>query len=515
MDRKLTIYFTSDIHGYFAPTDYANNCRAASGLANCAANFTHDRNTLILDGGDTLQGSPFTYWLYSRTEEKSLIPAKLMTLAGYDYITLGNHDFNYGVKELERYLGALEDLECENPAMGFGCLCANVEGLRHNARYAISYMGNGLRVGICGVTSQFIPNWEKPENIEGVTFTDAFETARDVLAELKKEKVDITICLYHGGFENDVDTGKPLSQTRENEGWRICQELDYDILLTGHQHMPFADKCVNGTWTCQPPDKARQYIRMDVTVSDTGKVTARSELCPAGDVTPEAFQELLDPLEAETAKFLDTPLGHLDTALRPSEPLDRALNGSLIANFFNQVQLEASGADISCTCLANTLRGFDENVTVRDIVASYVFPNTLKTIRVDRAVLTKALERSADYFAFDEHGEIKVSDSFLKPIVAHFNFDFISGIEATIDLRKAPGERVSSILYKGEELSPDRTLTMCLNNYRASGAGGYEFYADCETVREQTEEISELIINYVDRHRDIVVDKTRWLTIIK
>ena len=54
MDRKLTIYFTSDIHGYFAPTDYANNCRAASGLANCAANFTHDRNTLILDGGDTL-----------------------------------------------------------------------------------------------------------------------------------------------------------------------------------------------------------------------------------------------------------------------------------------------------------------------------------------------------------------------------------------------------------------------------------------------------------------------------
>jgi 2',3'-cyclic-nucleotide 2'-phosphodiesterase/3'-nucleotidase len=231
-------------------------------------------------------------------------------------------------------------------------------------------------------------------------------------------------------------------------------------------------------------------------------------------VTPEAFTELLEPLEAETAKFLDTPLGHLDTALRPAEPLDRALNGSLIANFFNQVQLEASGADISCTCLANTLRGFSEDVTVRDIVASYVFPNTLKTIRVDRAVLTKALERSADYFAFDENGEIKVSDSFLKPIVAHFNFDFIAGIEATIELRKAPGERVTSILYRGEELPEDKTLTMCLNNYRASGAGGYEFYADCETVREQPEEISELIINYVDRHRDIVVDKTKWLKVL-
>ena len=504
MDRKLTIYFTSDIHGYFSPTDYANNCRAASGLANCAANFTHDRDTLILDGGDTLQGSPFTYWLYSRTEEKSLIPARLMTLAGYDFVTLGNHDFNYGTAELERYIEAL----------GAKCLCANALGLRGVGRCAVVALDNGLRVGLTAVTSQFIPNWEKPENIEGLTFTDAFEAARDVLAEMKAQKPDITICLYHGGFENDVDTGRPLSKTLENEGWRICRELDYDILLTGHQHMPFADRCVNGTWTSQPPDKARQYVRVDVTVDEDGIVTAHSELCEPGNVTPEAFTEVLEPLEAETAKFLDTPLGHLDTALRPSEPLDRALSGSLIANFFNQVQLEASNADISCTCLANTLRGFSEDVTVRDIVASYVFPNTLKTIRVDRAVLTKALERSADYFAFDENGAVKVSDSFLKPIVAHFNFDFIAGIEAAIDLRKKPGERVTSIRYRGEELPEDKTLTMCLNNYRASGAGGYEFYADCETVREQPEEISELIINYVDRHRDIVVDKTRWLTVL-
>ena len=73
---------------------------------------------------------------------------------------------------------------------------------------------------------------------------------------------------------------------------------------------------------------------------------------------------------------------------------------------------------------------------------------------------------------------------------------------------------MTSIRYRGEELPEDKTLTMCLNNYRASGAGGYEFYADCETVREQPEEISELIIGYVDKHRDITVDKTKWLTVL-
>ena len=257
-----------------------------------------------------------------------------------------------------------------------------------------------------------------------------------------------------------------------------------------------------------------EYVTPDVTVDDDGEITAHSKLCPAGDVTPEAFSEILEPLEKQVAAFIDTPLGRMDAALLPGEPLERALNGSLIANFFNQVQLEASGADLSCTSLANTLRGFSENVTVRDVVASYVFPNTLKTIRVNRAILTKALERSADYFAFDENGALTVSESFLRPIVQHYNYDFIAGVEATIDLRRAPGGRVTSIRWKGRELPEGQSLTLCMNNYRASGAGGYEFYKDCETVREQTEEISELIIDYIDRHRDITVDKTKWLTIL-
>ena len=504
MDRKLTIYFTSDFHGYFAPTDYARNCRADSGLANCAANYTDDGNTLILDGGDTLQGSPFTYWLYSRTEEKSLITARLMNLAGYDFITLGNHDFDYGAAELERYLEALDAR----------CLCANVEGLRHNEKYAVVTMENGLRVGITGVTSQLVPLWVKPENIEGLTFTDAFETARDVLAELKAQKVDITICIYHGGYERDLNTGAVLSETKENEGYQMCRELDYDILLTGHQHNAMEGMCLYGTYTCQPPDKGKAFIHMEVTADGVGAVTVRSKLCPAGKKTPDAFTELLEPLEAQTAEFLDMPLGHLDTELKPLKPLERALKGSLIANFYNQVQLEASGADLSCTSLANTLRGFSRNVTVRDIVASYVFSNTVKTKRVNRAILKQALERSAEYFDLDENGKPTISSKFLLPMEQHFNFDFISGIEVTIDLRRPAGERVISILRDGEELPEDRSLTLCMNNYRASGAGGYDFYADCETVREQTEEISELIISYVDRHRDIQVDKTCWRHII-
>ena len=96
----------------------------------------------------------------------------------------------------------------------------------------------------------------------------------------------------------------------------------------------------------------------------------------------------------------------------------------------------------------------------------------------------------------------------------HFNYDYFAGVSAVFDLRRPVGERVVSIKYRGAELAEDKSLTLCMNNYRASGAGGYEVYSECEVVREQPTEISELIIEYIDRHRSITVDKTKWLEIV-
>ena len=147
-------------------------------------------------------------------------------------------------------------------------------------------------------------------------------------------------------------------------------------------------------------------------------------------------------------------------------------------------------------------------------MSTYVFPNTLKTVCVNRGQLKLALERSAAYFALDEQGALRVSEDFLVPIEQHFNYDYLSGAEVTVDVRRPVGDRVLSIRYGGEELSEERQLTLCLNNYRATGTGGYDVYRTCELVREQPTEIAELIIAYVDRHREIAVDKTKWLHVI-
>ena len=197
----------------------------------------------------------------------------------------------------------------------------------------------------------------------------------------------------------------------------------------------------------------------------------------------------------------------------PADHLFMAVHGSLIANFFNQVQLAASGADLSATCLGNEVRGFERSVSIRDIVATYIYPNTLCTIRVNREILRRALERSAEYFDLDGSGTLRVSDSFLRPKEEHYNFDYIAGVEVDIDISRPRGQRVLSIRRHGKELPPDESLTLCLNNYRAAGSGGYEFYTECETLNDTPVEVVELIMDYITKHRKITVDKTRWLTV--
>ena len=503
MDRKLTICFTSDVHGYFSDMDYAQGKPGATGLCRCASTFPDDGNTLILDGGDTLQGSPFAYWLSQNPVEGAKVSARAMSLAGYDFITLGNHDFNYGRDALVTYLSNLDAR----------CVSANVEGLPGVERTAVVKLQNGLRVGITGVTTHFVNLWENPNNLTGITVHNAFESAAKALEELKQENVDLTLCIYHGGFENDLETGELLSSTGENQAYKICRELDFDILLTGHQHQPKAGLQLFGTYACQSPDRGRQSVRMEVTVSDVGTVTARSWMADPGE-PQEEMAEFLAPLDAENAFFLDQPLGLLDIPLEPGGHMDMAVNGSVIANFFNQVQLEASGADISVTSLGNVVKGFDRQVTIRDVVATYVFPNTLKTLRVDRRVLKAALERSAEYFDLAEDGSLQVGRSFLMPIVQHYNFDYFAGLEATVDIRRPVGDRVVSMVYQGRELAEDQTLTLCLNSYRATGTGGYPLYAQCELVRDQPTEISQMIIEYIDRHKQITVDQSRWLKVL-
>ncbi|ONI45977.1 bifunctional metallophosphatase/5'-nucleotidase [Epulopiscium sp. SCG-B10WGA-EpuloA2] len=490
----IKIYYTTDTHGVVLPVNYANNQIVPIGLLSCGAEFKKDGNTLIIDAGDTIQGSPFTKYMWENLDE--CIVAQVFNKIGYDYVTLGNHDFNYGYNILKKYVDTLNAK----------CVVANIVDKTNQLKiipYDIHECEDGTKIGVVGAVTEFVPIWEKPEHLENIEIKDVFSSLKQAL-ELIKNKCDVTICIYHGGFECDIVTGEVLSNTKENIGYKICQELDFDILLTGHQHMPVDGADLFGTFAMQLKHNAVEYGYIEIDGKNI-KGEVRKPQNIAVEISP-----LLKQIQGEVNKWLDQSVGKFNLKIEAKDKLTLALEGSLLANFCNQVQLDYTKADFSCTALGNNLMGFDTSITIRDIVAAYQVPNTLKVLKVNYNILKQALERVAQYYALVDD-EIQISNKFLKPKITHYNYDFFSGFYYTIDISKPIGNRVTI----NTPLDKNKDYTLCMSDYRATGTGEYDFYSKCEIIREYSENIQELIIEYIQKHKNLMVDDTRYFTIIK
>ena len=480
MAPRLTVYFTSDSHGSLFPTDFISPGPSPRGLY--AMPFEKDGNTLVIDGGDTLQGSPLTAYC----AQKGLPPpaAEALNALGCDYFTIGNHDFNYGKAYFGEYL-----------RMSRGkCLCANVsaEGLPIFP-WDLKVMENGLRVGLIGLCTEVLAEWESPENLKGVTVSPVMEAAQAAWEALKPLKPDVLIGVYHGGLEKNPVDGSPMPGSHGDQACALCEALPFDLLLTGHQHIAIPSAKWHGVHLVQPGVNACAYAV--ITLEEDGAVSSELRTPPPECPMTPARQALWQSLN----EWLDTPISRMARPLTPGDRLEMALHGSDIADFFNLVQMDASGAQLSCAALANHVRGFGEAVTVRDVMASYPFPNTLAVRRVSGAVLRHALEKNAEYFVWKEdHAEI--SEKYISPVPMHFNYDFFAGISYALDPSKPVGSRVVELLYEGRPIAPEDHLTLCMNSYRSVGGGGCDFYRNCPLVKEIQTEMTDLILAYLRAH---------------
>lgn len=489
-EKQLNIYYTSDLHAFIYPTNYRSSGECDIGLFKCENQFHKDGNTLIIDGGDILQGSPFGAFCHDSCRDASAI-AEIMNHCGYDYVTLGNHDFNFGTAYLESYLDALD--AC--------CVCENViQSQEPRFPSRIHTLENGLRVGIVGIVTDYVNVWERPEHLHGIKITDPLEAAGRALEKLKGQ-TDLTICVYHGGFERDLATGKLLSKSRENIAYQLCRELDFDILLTGHQHMSVPGQELFGTFVVQPADCGREFIQIRAAVNGQEK-SFSSATIPAGGRCRERLLNEFSDMECGAQDWLDVIVGYLNQPLEPSDPLTMAMGGNALAGFFNLVQLSSTGAQLSATSLANELAGLPQIVHRRDVLTAYPYTNTVTVLKVSGAILRKAIERSAEYFDLDENGRVCISEHFLKPKVEHYNYDYYYGVDYEIDVSRPIGNRVTKLSYHGSDVKDTDEFSLCLNSYRASGTGGYDFYADCPVIEENYTEMVDLILEYFHQHPD-------------
>jgi len=115
--------------------------------------------------------------------------------------------------------------------------------------------------------------------------------------------------------------------------------------------------------------------------------------------------------------------------------------------------------------------------------------------------LKETLEHSARFFLPYEPG--KTAGDLMDGRIPGYNFDTAAGVSYVIDLTRPPGDRIRELSFHGAPLDPDRKLRLATNNYRLNGGGGYEVLKSAPVVYRSSEEIRDLVIEWVERHHEI------------
>ena len=503
---QITILGTTDLHGNINPIDYYTNKPDNRGIAKVATLIKRIRkeqpNVLLIDSGDTIQGSPLESF-HGRKNNKPPDPMMLaMNSLNYDAMAVGNHEYNFGLKVLEK----------ARSEANFPWLSANtydkVKQQPHYKPYIVKEVA-GVRIGILGLTTPGVPNWDNPPNYAGLEFHEPVTEARKWVPILREqEKADVVVIAMHMGLEEDLRTGEmsPGQVLHENEAILIAKEVPgVDVIFMGHTHREVPSLYINGVLLTQANHWGRHLARADLYLQKAGtswRMYAKSARTLPNDDRVEPDPEvvkLAEPYDRETQGWLTRVIGESPEELTAR---DARFRDTAILDLIQKVQLDAGKADVSMVASFNPAARIAKGpVTVRDIAGLYVYENTLVVLEVTGQQLKDALEHSAKYFK--EYVPGKPASDLVDEKIPAYNFDIAEGVTYDLDISKPIGQRIQNLRFRGQPLSLTRKLRLATNNYRVNGGGGYNMYKNAPVVYRSSEEIRELIIDWVEKNKTV------------
>ncbi len=500
--KDLVILGTSDIHGNVNNYDYFTDSvptgSSARGLTKVMTYvkgvLASNPNTILIDDGDTIQGTPLVYYYEMLHPEEPNPMATVMNAMGFVASTVGNHEFNYGPTVFNKYQSEAT----------FPLLSANVTGCQDYTfePYVIKDV-DGVQIGILGLTPPAVKYWERPENIVGCVFGDAMDAANTYVPIMKAAGADVIVVAAHTGLDETYGYGR-----EENFAKYLANEVPgIDVILAGHAHANVPGTLINGVLITEPNYHTRNISDIRITVTGTGSdwtVTNKSSTTPAMGTYAEDtdIKAITDPYHAATVTYINTPIGEA-TADFPGGFQARIADGPM-ADLINQVQTEAAAAagfpvDASLAALfTNQAQLYEGPIKLKDAYAVYIYDNTLYVIEATGQMVKDELEWTANYFNqyYYEPGGVTVNSA-----VRDYNYDLWSGIEYKLDVTKPVGQRVVELKLNGEPLAMDQVIRVALNNYRATGK-----FPTANILYQSTTEVRELVTNWIMDHSPISPD---------
>ena len=494
LDGDIVILHTNDVHG------------AIAGYAKVAAlkdaYEARGAYVLLMDAGDFIQGDPTV----STSEGATAV--ELMNLAGYDVVSLGNHEFDYGYQNLK-------DLEAD---ADFAILDANV---LYNG--SVAFEDNmvfttpaGTKIGVFGLDTPETATKAHPAKIQGVTFLageDLYDCAQEQVDALTAEGCNYVICLGHLGIDDESAGNRSIDLLENVDG--------VDLFIDGHSHSTQDDitaaltaasqaggneisvdsSMVNGTVLTSTGTKL-ESVGVVTIDGETGRIDAST--VSAASLTDEdadvaaraaAIQKEID--DEYGTVFAKTEVA-LNGEREPGNRTEETNLGDLITDALVWgAEREGTEVDAAVTngggIRASIAAG---DITKKDINTVLPFGNTLSIVQVTGAELLEALEAST-YCTPTSIG----------------GFPQVSGIEFTVDTTKAydqgelyPGstyygpksiQRVTIETVGGEPFDANATYTIATNDFMAAGGDTYYAFAAASVNYDLGIAMDEVVMDYI------------------
>ena len=559
---EVRLLETTDIHANLLNFNYFSDKQDDKvGLVKTAALIHQAReqatNTLLVDNGDLLQGTPLGDYM---AKIKSLAPGqvhpvyKAMNTLNYDVANIGNHEFNFGLDFLK---------EATNDA-NFPYISANVfiddgdQDPENDQPLFAPYLiqektftdtsGNThtINVGFIGFVPPQIMQWDKANLAGKVIAKDIVAMANKYVPIMKKAGADIVVAIPHSGL--DVSEQKPLA---ENASYYLSKVAGIDAILFGHAHANFPgsryvglnehgidnDKgTINGVAAVMPGFWGNHLGLIDLTLeyqADGWQVTgSQSAIKPIFETDENratiSLVENDGAIEAavltehdETRTWVNTPFAKVSGpinsyfALVNDDPSIQIVTDAQIWYTRKIVQgTEFEGLPIlSAGAPFRSGRGGADDYTAietgdiayRNVADLYIYPNVLKVLKLNGAQVKQWLEMSAGQFNQIDTDSDQIQN-LINADFPSYNFDVLDGLSYQVDVSQparydakgakiSDGERIVALMYQGDVVSAEQVFLVATNNYRASGGGNFPEIG-----------VDKIVIDSPDENRQVVAD---------